>query len=159
MLHSSLHCAGVKNLFLLCRILGLELTLLIIFKVIDSRDNASSNIQLKHVTFWCCLIWLTLYLMIKFGIFLFFSLETKRIDSVLSSPRRKNQSPRFVKSSFNQFWISLILFPWKARQESSAYETSLILLLGACHTRIIRHNKRPRIDPCGTPHVMFEGME
>ena len=136
MLYSSLHCAGVKNLFLLCRILGMKLTLLIIFKVIDSRDNASSNIQLKHVTFWCCLIWLTLYLMIKFGIFLFFSLETKRIDSVLSSPRRKNQSPRFVKSSFNQFWISLILFPWKARQESSAYETSLILLLGACHTLI-----------------------
>ena len=69
----------------------------------------------------------------------------------------------FGKSSFNYFSISLTFLLWQTRHVSLAYQITF-----NCHQPIInnkgpriyiKHNKGPRIDPCGTPHDMLENLE
>ena len=64
-----------------------------------------------------------------------------------------------AKSSFNCLSISLTFLLWKTRHMSSAYKNRLHLTAISISLTYIKNNKGPRIDPCSTPHDMFETSE
>ena len=71
-----------------------------------------------------------------------------------------NHSKMFVKSPFIYlffFSISTTSFHWKTRQESSAYRNRFDLTALDMSFTYMRNSKGPRMDPCGTPHVILEG--
>ena len=70
-----------------------------------------------------------------------------------------NQSQMFVKSLFNYLSIFIMSFPWKAMQESSAYRYRFYLISCAMSFMYRKKNKGPRMDPCGTPHLILDGSE
>ena len=86
--HYIITCVALDlKIFFLCRNLSLEFILLITFRVIDSSDIVSSNIQPKYVAFGCCFICIFLLLTFSFGTLFILRLEPKSIDLVLSPPK------------------------------------------------------------------------
>ena len=70
-----------------------------------------------------------------------------------------NDSQMFVKSPFNCFSISIRSFPWKTSQDSSAYRNRFDLTDCGMSFTYMRDSNGPRMDPCGTPHVILDGSE
>ena len=163
----------VDNLSFLCRNLSpefillttftaMESILLITFAVMESPDSVSSDMQPKHATFECCFIFVYFYnWCLVFGTFFISHLEAKSIDLVLSSLKRMlillstDHSQMFVKSLFNYFSISITCFPWKARQESSAYRNRFDLTVWGMSFMYVRNSKSLRMDPCGIIQVIL----
>ena len=89
--------------------------------------------------------------MFSFWNFLYFSFRRKSIDLVLSSLKRMlillstDHSQMLVKSLFNYFSISVTSFPWKARQESSAYRNRFDLTAWGMSFTYMRNIKGCRI--------------
>ena len=60
----------------------------------------------------------------------------------------EKNSQIFVKSPFNCLLISITSFPWKIRQELSAYRKKFNLTAWGISFTYMRISKGPRMDPC-----------
>ena len=119
--------------------------------------HGSSIKHLRYFTLGSCLICISPYFMWCFLIFFFLSLEVKRIDFVLSSPKwilsllSTNQSHILEKSKFNYFSISLISLRWQTKHESLACRKRWHLTDCDMSFAYIKNESGPKIEPWHTP--------
>ena len=156
-----LQSVASKNLFFLCRNVSLVLILFINFRNIDSLTFFASNMQPTYVTLECCLIWIVLSVIFSFGAFFILHVEAKSVNLGVCLPKwivsllSENHSQVLVKSPFNVFLISLTIFPWETKQESSAYRNIFNFRAWGMSLTSLRNSKCPRMDTCGTTHVIL----
>ena len=125
----------------------------------------ASNIQPTYVAFECCLICIFLSVMFSFGAFFILHVEAKSVNLLASLPKwilrllSTNHSQMLVRSPFNFFSISLTYFPWKTRQESSAQRNIFDFIAWGTPLTSMRKSKGPKMETCGTTHVIFEEFD
>ena len=65
-----------------------------------------------------------------------------------------NQFLRFSRSEFTAFSISVMEGPEAVRFVSSANSQGLVLFRHSGKSLMYKHSNGPKIEPCGTPHLI-----